>query len=210
MGKILIGRTREEHMHLAVLDGMFRLRDSVFRKRLGWDVNSVDGYERDHYDNLDPVYMISVKGAMETDGCWRLLPTTRPYMLKDTFPELLRGEPAPQHPQIWELSRFAVLPKCGRDIRQPNLSSTTLEMIRAAIDFADRHSITTYVTVTSVALERLLRRIGIPLQRFGDGKAQKVGNVLSIACRVPVNDAFRDAVHCRGLPKDGPREELIE
>ena len=28
--------------------------------------------------------------------------------MKDTFPELLHGEPAPEDPRIWELSRFAI------------------------------------------------------------------------------------------------------
>jgi len=41
-------------------------------------------------------------------GCWRLLPTTGPYMLKDIFSHLLWGKPAPEQPDVWEISRFAI------------------------------------------------------------------------------------------------------
>ena len=44
----------------------------------------------------------------EIIGGWRLRPTTLPYMMKDVFPQLLGGTPAPVRPDIWEISRFAV------------------------------------------------------------------------------------------------------
>ncbi|WP_430649854.1 acyl-homoserine-lactone synthase [Bradyrhizobium ottawaense] len=41
-------------------------------------------------------------------GCGRLLPSTGPTMLIDTFPILLDGSPAPRSDQIWGSSRFAL------------------------------------------------------------------------------------------------------
>ena len=78
-----------------VFDGMFALRHRVFRERLGWDVNSVAGREHDLYDDLHPVYLVC-RDDKQTVGCWRLLPTTGPYMLKDVFSDLLHGHPLPR------------------------------------------------------------------------------------------------------------------
>ena len=106
MTKILAGRATEPGMDWASLDGMFRLRDEVFHKRLGWDVLSQGGLERDKFDDMDPVYLIARANERRVDGCTRLLPTTGPYMLSDVFPQLLQGEDAPQDAFTWELSRF--------------------------------------------------------------------------------------------------------
>src|SRR5215469_5126406 len=89
------------------LDGMFRLRHEVFKERLDWEVGTSAGKERDMFDDLDPVYIVCEHQG-EVLGSWRLLPTTGPYMLKDVFPELLYGRQAPQAPDVWEISRFAV------------------------------------------------------------------------------------------------------
>ena len=70
------------------LDGMFKLRHEVFKERLDWEVGSQAGKERDMFDDLDPVYIVCEHQG-EVLGSWRLLQTTRPYMLKDVFPELL-------------------------------------------------------------------------------------------------------------------------
>jgi len=186
-------------MHRDVLAGMYRLRHTVFKDRLGWEVTSTDGMERDSYDEQGPIYMVAHNPRRQVDGCWRLLPTTGNYMLKDTFPQLLRGEVAPRSESIWELSRFAVMPAAGSDRRQVNMSGVTFSMMQRVFDFGLEHGIESYVTVTSVALERLLRKVGVPLRRFGDGRAQRIGKVLSVACRIPVNEQARLAVYRQDL-----------
>jgi len=194
MQKIVAFRTRDEQVDKQLVHRMFRFRHKVFRERLGWEVGSSHGLEIDHYDDLAPVYMVSHDGHGEVTGSWRLLPTSGPYMLKDTFPQLLCGAPAPQDPSIWEVSRFATVTAGRRERVQANLGQVTFEMIRSLLPFAEEHGIQHYVFVTSVALERLVTRIGLPLRRFGDGQAQKVGKVLSVACWLDVNDQFRQAV----------------
>jgi len=176
------------------LDGMFKLRHLIFKERLGWDVQSVAGRERDHFDDLDPVYMVSESSAQSVEGCWRLLPTTGPYMLRDTFPELLRGEIAPAEDDVWELSRFAISPLGSADTRQVNFRPVTFDMMREVVEYGMRAGIEQYVSVTSVSLERLLRRVGIPMRRFGDGKAVRIGKVLSVAVWIDVNEHSLQAV----------------
>ena len=78
---------------------MHTLRAKVFRGRLGWEVPVLSGMEIDGYDALEPRYMQMREGET-LRGCWRLLPTEGPYMLKDSFPQLLDGQEAPSDPQM--------------------------------------------------------------------------------------------------------------
>ena len=205
MSQIVMGRAGDPHMSAAALHGMHALRDTVFHKRLGWEVESRDGLEIDDYDGMDPLYMVAHASGPQVDGCWRLLPTTGPYMLRDTFPQLLCGEPAPCDPAIWELSRFAVAPTGASDRRQVNFSLLTFEMMQHVVDHALANGIRSYVTVTSASLERMLVRAGIPLRRFGNGRLTRVGKVQAVACWISMDEECREAVYAGAAAHQGDR-----
>jgi acyl homoserine lactone synthase len=206
MNRILVATADEMQTAPDILDNMFRFRHKVFHDRLGWDVASDAGREIDGFDRLNPVYMVARNRTGVVEGCWRLLPTTGPYMLKDTFPELLQDEPAPVASDIWELSRFAAESPDSGDLAQAAVSPVTFVMFQAMVDFAINNGIRQYVTVTSVALERLLRRMGMPVSRFGDGKAMRIGKVLTVACRIEINTAMLRVVYPDRVFKDDDNE----
>ena len=161
---------------------MHTLRAKVFKGRLGWDVPVVSGMEIDGYDALEPWYMMMREsGAGTLRGCWRLLPTEGPYMLKDSFAALLHGQAAPSDPQIWELSRFAIETKCKDSF---GFSALTMESIAEIIRHARRSGIEQYLTVTTLAIERLLRRAGVVTRRFGP--ALTIGVETAVALYVDV------------------------
>src|SRR5271166_7099578 len=75
------------------MDAMLRNRAEIFSGRLGWEVAVKDGYERDRFDDMNPLYLVSVDPNTEQYwGSLRLLTTTGPNMLRDVFPHLLDGE----------------------------------------------------------------------------------------------------------------------
>src|SRR3984885_9397153 len=75
------------------IDAMFRNRAETFSDRLGWEGTVKDGYERDIFDDENPLYLVSVDPDTEEYwGSLRLLPTTGPNMLRDVFPQLLDGD----------------------------------------------------------------------------------------------------------------------
>ncbi len=195
MSQILITRGNATLNHSQILQSMFKLRNEVFHKRLGWDVNCHADMEMDEYDDLDPVYIVAQDKELSVNGCCRLLPTTGPYMLKDIFPQLLRGEESPSDPTVWELSRFALQPNANNDVRQTHLSAVTFRMMQKMLDYAMTRGVQSYVFATSVAMERIFRIIGIPIRRFGDKRATQVGKVLSVACRVDINEETQRAVY---------------
>jgi acyl homoserine lactone synthase len=145
---------------------MHTLRAKVFKDRLGWDVPVISGMEIDGYDALEPLYMMIREPGSDgiLRGCWRILPTEGPYMLKDSFPELLHGQDAPSNARIWELSRFAI--ESGGD-GHFGFSDVTMESIGKIISYGHQMGIDQYVTVTTTAIERMLRRAGVRTTRFG-------------------------------------------
>lgn len=148
----------------AELHAMFQFRAEIFQRRLGWDVHLLGGMEVDAYDALDPIYLMMRDRSGRIYGCLRMLPTTGPYMLKDAFPALLHGAEPPSSGKMVELSRFA-----ARSGGHPGfgLSSLTVDLIRHALAYGQATGIEHYVTVTTPAVERLLRRSGMVMQRMG-------------------------------------------
>jgi acyl homoserine lactone synthase len=160
---------------------MHALRARVFQGRLGWEVPVLSGMEIDGYDALEPLYMLMREPGGVLRGCWRVLPTEGPYMLKDSFPQLLQGQAAPCDPRIWELSRFALETEgCARF----GFAQVTMESIEAIIRFGHEHGITRYVTVTTTAIERLLRRAGVVTNRLGE--PMQVGIETAVALFVEI------------------------
>ena len=148
---------------------MHTLRAKVFQGRLGWEVPVMSGMEIDGYDALEPHYMMMREPGAGAKagilrGCWRLLPTEGPYMLKDSFPQLLHGQSAPRDARIWELSRFAIETGGAGHF---GFSEITMESIAAIIRYGHEQGIERYVTVTTTAIERLLRRAGVVTERLG-------------------------------------------
>ncbi|WP_137174348.1 acyl-homoserine-lactone synthase [Massilia sp. HP4] len=171
---------------------MHTLRAKVFRGRLGWEVPVLSGMEIDGYDALEPRYMLMRDGET-LRGCWRLLPTEGPYMLKDSFPQLLDGQEAPSDPHIWELSRFAIETEGAGSY---GFSEMTMESIEAIIRHAHERGLSRYVTVTTTAIERMLRRAGVVTTRIG--APQAVGIETAVALYVEIEPTW-EALFARRL-----------
>ena len=158
---------------------MHRLRYRVFKERLDWEVAVSGDMEVDEYDSLQPVYLLYSSGAGRIEGCVRLLPTTGPNMLRDSFPALLGPNRAPASPVIWESSRFSLDVEPDRRRAQGGLSPATYELFAGMVEFGLARGLSDIVTVTDARMERILRRAGWPLRRIHD--AQRVGSTLAVA-----------------------------
>src|ERR1700744_3261441 len=107
------------------MDAMFRSRAVTFSERLGWDVTVKNGYERDAFDDANPLYLVSVDPDTEEYwGSLRLLPTTGPNMLRDVFPQLLDGG-CIESATIWESSRIGAAAVAG----QPELRGSRVNYV---------------------------------------------------------------------------------
>ena len=142
---------------------MHRLRYRIFKERLGWDVQVSGDMEIDEFDACRPVYLLQRTEDSGVQGCVRLLPTSGPTMLRDTFPALLDGDAAPTSDSIWESSRFGV-DLCTREAKTASsIARATYELFAGMIEFGLMRQLTDIVTVTDARMERILCRARWPL-----------------------------------------------
>ncbi|WP_116598340.1 acyl-homoserine-lactone synthase [Primorskyibacter marinus] len=133
-------------------DSMFRDRADQFKARLGWKV-AVDakGYERDEYDDLNPLYVIWQKPCGSHGGSMRLLPTTGRTMVNDHFKDITDGVHI-ESPLIWECTRFCL----ARDTAPGTAAALMLAGGEVMNGFGLRH----YVGVFDARMVRIYRLIG--------------------------------------------------
>lgn len=161
------------------LSEMYRLRHRVFKERLDWDVQISGDMEMDEFDALHPAYLIQRGPDNRIQGSVRMLPSTGPTMLRDTFPILLNGARAPSSPTIWESSRFALDLHSDKPKTTHGLAAATYELLAGMIEFGLSRNLTEIATVTDARMERILRRAGWPLRRIGEPRA--LGSTLAVA-----------------------------
>jgi N-acyl-L-homoserine lactone synthetase len=189
MSKITIIKNNGLNADDAILNQIFQLREQTFKQRLGWEVSSQDGLEKDNFDRLDVSHIAMTDNENNVMGCWRALPTQGQYMLKDVFPELLQGESAPTDQDVWEISRFTI--KKGDGVKGKGLvTSSTAELVNSFYDFAMQNNIKHYVLVTTVACERILRLLGVKTRRMGEGASLQIGIERSVALWIDVENGF--------------------
>jgi N-acyl-L-homoserine lactone synthetase len=144
-------------------------RHQVFIERLGWDLPTNGNSEQDQFDKPYAFYVVALNVENRVIGCARLLPTSKPYLLGEVFPQLLNGKSLPQSSKIWELSRFAAMDV--RDLSKKRnktlCSNITLGLLRTVISNARSRGVDRLITVSPAAIERLLRTTGYKHHRAG-------------------------------------------
>lgn len=149
---------------------MARYRHKVFVEKLGWQLQCEDSLEYDQFDRDDTVYVVAKNAAEEVIGTARLLPTTRPYLLGEVFPQLLHGAQPPCSADVWELSRFAAVDftaGAGTGSALEQFSSPIMRnLLRTAMACAAARGAKRFVAVSPLGVERLLRRLGFQAHRL--------------------------------------------
>jgi acyl homoserine lactone synthase len=162
------------------IDAMFRNRAETFSDRLGWEVVVKDGYERDGFDDANPLYVVSVDPDTEEYwGSLRLLPTTGPNMLRDVFPQLLDGQ-CIESATIWESSRICAALAPGQpDRNKSGVNYVLSELILGIGEVAVAAGLTQIVSVFDARMFRVLRAAGCNPQIIG--RPQRIGGAMSYA-----------------------------
>ena len=162
------------------MDAMFRNRAITFSERLGWDVTVKDGYERDEFDNANPLYLVSVyPNTNEYWGSLRLLPTTGPNMLRDVFPASSGREKSSKARQSGRAPGFAPSPQMA------SLSAAGTGQLRAQRvdrgigEIAVIAGLTQIVSVFDARIYRVLKAVGCNPQFIG--RPRRIGGTMSYA-----------------------------
>jgi N-acyl-L-homoserine lactone synthetase len=163
MIRLIQGRNRDGAR--GMLEAMHADRKRVFVDRLKWDLPVEDGrYERDGFDDDHALYLVATTpGADMHLGSVRLLPTTRPHLLGDVFPQLVTGE-VPRGPDVFEITRLCTSPaladwEAHRAVRQ--------RLATALIEYALTVGISRYTMISHTAFLSLLLAIGWDVEPLG-------------------------------------------
>ncbi|MBB4189419.1 acyl homoserine lactone synthase [Sinorhizobium terangae] len=180
---------RPDFREKRLLEQHHRLRARVFSDRLGWEVSVSDGQESDPFDELQPTYVLAVSESGRVAGCARLLPALGPTMLTEVFPSLLPGEGLNAHRFMIESSRFCVDTTLAEGRGAGSVHEATLTMFAGIIEWCMTNGYAEIVTVTDLRFERILARVGWPLQRLGQPRT--IGVTKAVAGTLPATrDAF--------------------
>jgi acyl homoserine lactone synthase len=163
------------------MDAMFRNRAQTFSERLGWEVVVKNGYERDGFDDANPLYLISVDPESELYwGSLRLLPTTGPNMLRDVFPQLLGEGQTIESATIWESSRICAVAVEGQPERtQKGVNLALGELLAGIGEVGLIAGLTQIVSVFDARIFRVLKAAGCNPEIVG--RPQRIGGVMCYA-----------------------------
>jgi len=165
---IVVVEKYNAHKYSHLIEKMYRLRAHVFHDRLGWDVQVVDGKERDKYDDEEPVYVIHTDDeAREVKGSLRLLPTTGPTLLAECFADTLPDAARLSAPTIWEATRFCIDDRLFDPGLLDGLFFASAEMIVGLGDVAVSAGIESIIGNFDASVLRLYRRIGCQVEILG-------------------------------------------
>ena len=192
MRVIAVCRTSASGTEQRLLERMHELRARVFKHRLDWDVHVEHNQEKDEYDRLDPTYLVLVGNDGQVIGCARLLPSTGPTMLGQTFPFLADASRVPKSGRVVESSRFCIDTERSDIVSASGLRDATHTLFAGIIDWSMANGFDRIVTVTDVRFERILNRAKWPLERLG--APHPVGNTIAVAGLLTADDASLELV----------------
>lgn len=145
-------------------DSMFRDRAKQFSERLGWDVTVNDqGFERDEYDDLNPLYVIWERPDGTHGGSMRFLPTTGRAMVNEHFLHLTSGVSI-QSPLIWECTRFCLAPDLTPRVESRQVSAA---LALGAGELMQAYHLSHYVGVFDPRMQRIYRLMGLQPEVIG-------------------------------------------
>ena len=147
------------HQFPLLRDTMFRDRADQFKTRLGWDVSvDANGFERDEYDDLNPLYVVWEKADGTHGGSMRLLPTVGRCMVNEHFLNLTDGVHI-ESPIIWECTRFCLARNTDR--------CAAAALMLAGGEVMKGFGVEHYVGVFDARMVRIYKRIGASPEVLG-------------------------------------------
>lgn len=172
-------------------DAIARYRYDVFVGQMGWQLPCEAGHEQDEFDTARAVHIVASDDASgRIIGYGRLLPTTQAYLLNTHFAGLVHGAPPPSSDTVWELSRYTAA-NFDRSLIDQD-AAVGKRLLLGAIRYAAARGACSFVCCTSVAIERLARRWGVPIQRMGP--PQRIDGHLLIAAHIEFTEQTYEAL----------------
>lgn len=125
------------HHFGAAYVSQFHLRYKLLVDGQYWNLSRFQGMEYDQYDTPASTYLVWQDDKGNVRGSVRVVPTDRPYMIRDIWPELIENCPLPESLSVWEATRFCVDSALPREQRQ----RIKHELVLAFLEFGLKNDI---------------------------------------------------------------------
>lgn len=174
----------QSYANREVLSSMHNLRWDVFINRLNWKdgLLAVNYMEIDNFDYGDCVYLGHKNQDNKITASVRLIPTNKPYMIKQSYPQFVFDSNCPDSNNIYEISRFCFLAS------DASMSSSPAAYLAAAcIEYGLQHNIQKFIALTNLSVKRMIERVGWDPTPIG-APQKTPDSVTSIVCEYSVNE----------------------
>lgn len=162
----------------------FELRHQIFVAGRGWPLPSKNGRETDEYDVDAAVYFLDVSDDDKIEGGVRITPTETCSLTADYFPHLVENGEVLRSPEVYEATRYFILPTQksaarNRTVRARILRSLTEWCLDNRISFIQAVIDTTSLP-TFIQLNPQVRPMGLAHSYGGGRDAPGGGDCLAI------------------------------
>jgi N-acyl-L-homoserine lactone synthetase len=176
--RVHVVTTQNRCLYLEEIEAMHRHRHEVFVGQLGWkDLESPDGLDIDEFDTEHATYLLAIDDAGALMGSGRLIPSWRPHMLKNLFPEYCANGQVPVGPGIWEWTRHA--PPGRRFARDVN-ARVNMALNTAVLEFAASRGIDFYTGILEARMVNFAAEIGWRSEPLGPPLDYKEGTAIGL------------------------------
>ena len=201
---ILTLRGSERQEYGKFFDQMFRLRHDVFVKGRGWSLPCGNGRETDQYDVDEAVYFLDINEDGSIESCVRATPTVRHSLLADYFPHLIENGMPARAPDVFECTRYIVLPSRKQ---RDTIRAAKARLLISLFQWALKEKLSYLQTVIDAGtlgsfVEMSTQTIPLGLAHpYGGGRGVPGGGEC-IAIRWPVNqEVINDVLEYVGWPE---------
>lgn len=138
-----------------IKDSILQLRHDVFVKELKWSegLQIKENTEVNQYDTSDATYLYFADESNKVRATCRLIPTTKPYMLKEVYPQAIIDIKIPISDNVWEITRFCA----SIDLRRETKNKITGILVAAIIEFGLKNNIQNYVALATDSILPVIR-----------------------------------------------------
>ena len=162
------------------IDAMFRNRAETFSDRLGWQVVVKDGYERDVFDDANPLYLVSVDPDTEEYwGSLKIAPDDRAEHVTRRFSATARRGLCRKRHHMGEFAHLRRRLPGQPERSRSGVNYVLSELILGIGEVAVAAGLTQVVSVFDARIFRVLKAAGCNPQIIGT--PQRIGGVMSYA-----------------------------
>lgn len=188
-----ITRSRGEAVPGEVLRGMYAARKEVFIDLLKWDLPVLAGqFELDQFDTNEAAYLILTDASGGHLASARLLPTTSPHILDSFYAELC-DDGVPRGEGIFEITRFCL----DRSLRSAERRQARDRLVRALVEYALDHGITSYSAIAGTAWAKKILTFGWACAPLGFPR--RIGGQDLVALRIDITSRTPGLLEAAGV-----------